>query len=127
MDTSLDFEPTGPGGRTEVVGDFNVEYLQAGGLSYMVRNNLVPFGGITLGATRYSIKGDDAWKFSIMPQVGLKIYLSERLGIRGQARLPITFLDGGFGVGIGTGGASVGVGGTGVVQGDLSAGVMLLL
>ena len=84
----------------------------------------------TLGATRYNFKTNvvcDEWMFSMMLGLGAKIYAGERIGLRLQARLPITFTSGSMGVGCGGGGCGAMVGGTGITQLDFSGGIMLLL
>ena len=107
--------------------DGSVEYLHIGAVKGIRQGNVLPYGLFTLGATRYAADSDDAWKFSIMLGLGAKVYLNERLGIMAQARLPYTFLSGGLGFGIGTGGASVGLVGTGLAQLDVGGGLVLLL
>jgi hypothetical protein len=59
----------------------------------------------------------------VIPGIGVKYYASERIALRGQLDLPISFL--GAGVGFGTGGLSVG--GWGITQIGVSAGLSLLL
>lgn len=126
-DTELQFKPAlGSMAEAQSV-DAAVEYWHIGGLSGVSRGNVMPFGGVTFGATRYSFEGDDAWKFSLMPQLGVKIFPNERIGIRGQARLPLTIVNGGFAVGGGTGGGFVSVGGETLVQFDFSGGIMILI
>jgi len=120
QDSELTFKSAG---STESGGDMAVEYLQIGALKGMVKGNVRPYSGLTLGGTRYSNDIDDAWKFSIILNLGAKIYLNEKIGLMLGGEMPWTFTDA-F-LGIGTGGLSVG--GSGIVQFDLVAGVMIML
>jgi long-subunit fatty acid transport protein len=67
---------------------------------------------------------DDTWKFAFGFGAGAKIYLSERFGLRLQARLLMPVFFEGLGFWFGTGGADVGYSGAiPIVQGDLSGGL----
>ncbi len=59
---------------------------------------------------------------------GVKIYLSEKLGLRLQGRLLMPLYVSGGGFYVGTGGAGVSVGaGVPILQGDLSAGLIIVI
>jgi opacity protein-like surface antigen len=127
-----------PIGVTETVTDVAVEYYHVGVLKGVPMGKVMPFGGGTLGATRYAygavrddsgnpVNVSDDWKFSFIFMGGAKVYLSDRLGLRFQGRLPFTIWSGGLSIGCGFGGCGGGVSGYGVAQIDLSAGLMLLL
>lgn len=130
QDSDLTFKQAGV---TTKIGDVGVEYWQIGGVGGLMNDqNIMPFSMLTLGATRYILSDmdplfspvpnpDDVWKFSIILGLGAKFYLSERVGLLVSGRMPFTFTSG-F-LGIGTGGLSVG--GTGNVQFDVSAGLMI--
>lgn len=127
-DSRLEFKPNQIGQPVEDLGKLAVEYWHVGGYSGVARGNVMPFGGVTLGATRFSNSIEDAWKFSLTPQLGVKVFPHPKIGIRGQVRVPMTIIDGGFGFGFSSGGGSfASVGGTGVFQFDVSGGVMILL
>ncbi|MCK5619955.1 MAG: hypothetical protein KAJ17_11165, partial [Candidatus Krumholzibacteria bacterium] len=64
--------------------------------------------------------------FSMIFGLGAKIYATDRIGLRVQARLPFTFISGGAGIGCGTGGCYTTVGGSGIAQFDVSAALMLM-
>lgn len=129
------------GGITNTLGPTTVEYWQIGAVKGIQQGKVKPFGSITLGATRYGLAGeytdpidgstfrvdDSAWKFSVIFGLGAKIYASERIGVRAQARLPFTFFNTGLGVGCGFGGCGATVGGTGLAQFDLSAGLFVMI
>ena len=112
---------------TDLSEPVRVEYFQIGAVQALRPGKTVPFTSLTLGWTsaKATERGESESNFSMVIGVGAKIYASERVGLRLQARLPVTFTSGGLGFGFGTGGASAGFYGTGVVQTDLSAGAFL--
>ena len=120
QDTKLTFKS---GGVTEDLGDLDVEYWHIGAVKGITKGKVKPFSGVTLGGTRYVYDGGDDWKFSAILGVGAKIYLNEKIGIMVAGNMPFTFTDA-F-LGLGTGGLSVG--GTGIVQFDLGAGLVIAL
>ncbi len=86
----------------------------------MVRFNLKESGG--------DYTAGDAFRFAATIGGGAKILLSDKLGIRLQARLGLPMEMNGLYFGAGTGGVSSGVGfRIPMVQFDLSAGVILRL
>jgi len=125
QDTELEFKS---GGSKQSLGDMAIEYWQIGGVTGVQRDNVMPFTGVTLGGVRVAPdQGDDAWKFGVILSLGAKVYLSERVGIRVQGRLPWIITNFGAGIGIGTGGVSAGLGGSGVLQADVSGGLIVTL
>jgi hypothetical protein len=128
QDSDLTFKPIL--GSTEDVGGAAVEYYQIGGLKGVREGRVLPYGLFTLGATRFVYKDadiDDIWKFSVILGLGAKVYLNERIGLRVQGALPFTFVNGGVGLGFGTGGGYVTVGGTGVLQTSVTAGLVIAI
>lgn len=118
--------------------DVNVGYIQIGGVQEVEIDNdmIVPFGAFTLGTTYFiptsnstdQVKYDDTWKFSVALGGGLKIWLSDRVGIRLQGRLLLPMFWGGAGFTVGTGGSGFTVGaGTSMVQGDFTGGLIIAL
>jgi hypothetical protein len=86
----------------------------------------MPFGAFSLGATQYHFKNssiDDSWRFSMIFGLGVKYYASERMGIRIQANLPLTFFSSNAGVACPP--CSLYYGGTGVFQFDVGGGLFL--
>ena len=82
------------------VFDVSVEYYQAGGVfEFDVENRAVrPFVVLTAGVTRLRPERADLeseWRFSMGGGGGLKVFLSERWGLRFDARAWPTFLSGG--------------------------------
>jgi hypothetical protein len=118
------------GGLKESAGDIAVEYWHIGGMSGVQQGNIMPFGMFTLGGTRIipkfpGARGDE-WKFSIIFGLGAKIYVSDRIGLRVQGRLPWIILNGGAAIGCGGGGCYTSFGGSGIVQADVSGGLFVM-
>jgi hypothetical protein len=111
--------------------DMSVEYFQIGGVYGIQQGDVLPFSSLTLGATRWNpqnIPGvDDVWKFSVILSLGAKVYMNERMGLRLQFRLPMTMIESGAGMFCGPGGCYTAVSATGVLQAEVSAGLMILL
>ena len=114
------------------------------GFNYLVTYNepLVPYGLVNLGVLHTQSDGLSDGIVSIPSQSntwftaglggGLRYYLSDKIGIRLQARLllPMQFGGVGFGCGIGTGGGGCGAGVstyTNIIQGDFTGGIVLKL
>ncbi|MCK5857531.1 MAG: hypothetical protein KAG64_08575 [Bacteroidales bacterium] len=134
MKTEAHFRPYGSylGDYRNWDGDVNIHYVLIGSHSEMpVSEKLTLFGGISLGATILGVQDasvSDVWRFGLGVSGGLKIALSDRIGIRMQGRLlmPMYFAGVGFYAGVGTGGASSGLSmNAGVVafQGDFQGGL----
>lgn len=104
-----------------------VEYWQIGGLTGMQRNNMLPYGMVTLGATRYMAQSEDVWKFSMILGLGAKVYTQGKLGVEIQGSLPFTFVSGGGSISFGSGGVYTSIGGSGLGQIDVSAGLVISL
>ena len=110
------------------------------GFNYLVANSesLVPYGLVNLGllhtqstAQNPAYNNSNNW-FTAGLGGGLRYYLSDRIGIKLQARLllPMQFGGVGFGCGIGTGGGNCGAGVstyTSIIQGDFTGGIVLKL
>ncbi len=111
-------------GIEEKLFDVGVEYWQIGGLAEFKRQGNVRFFGLmTLGATHFDPKGSqyaDDWRFSTVFGVGAKVFFSEKVGLRLQATMPVTWL---WSTGYCDWFYGCGVTGQGVVQGNLSAGL----
>jgi len=104
----------------------DVNYFQIGGIGGMPRGKALPFGAFSLGATQYHFSEsgiDDVWKFSMIFGLGVKYYASERMGIRIQGNLPVTFFSSNAGVACPP--CSFYYGGTGVFQIDIGGGLFL--
>jgi len=112
--------------------DMAIDYFQLGAVKELKKGKVVPFGMGSLGITWFNMTThgvSDHVSFSAALGGGLKLFFSDRIGIRLQGRLllPMYFSGGGLFLGIGSGGPSTGVGvSTGVltVQGDFSGGLI---
>jgi hypothetical protein len=115
-------------GQTANIG---VHYFQLNALYEMGRGKTKPFLGAGAGIVMFSPE-DSKYETDVYAAMnfsgGVKIYLSEKLGLRLQGRLlmPLYVTGGGFYVGTGGTGMSVGAG-IPIVQGDLSAGLMIII
>lgn len=86
---------------TEIGGavpiDLDVQYLQIGGtVSNPDAEHVIPYFGITLGAARFSPdqRGlDDETKLAFTVGAGFKVPITERIGVRFDARAFISLLD----------------------------------
>jgi hypothetical protein len=111
--------------------DVSVGYIQIGGVQELELDNdmIRPFGAFTFGTTYFipqETTYDPTWKFSVTLGGGVKIWFSDRVGIRLQGRLMLPMFWGGAGFTVGTGGAGFTVGaGTSMVQGDFTGGLII--
>jgi len=111
-------------GGTDNLGDIAVEYWHVGVVKAVKKTEkAMPFTSITLGGTRYVGDSSDDWKFSVIFGLGAKVYLNERFGLMVTGQMPFTFTS--TFVGVGTGGVSLG--GSGVLQLDLAAGLIVAI
>jgi hypothetical protein len=129
--TSLDvrlYDQLGPDFQAYPV---NMHWIQAGGMQEFDFYPLVPFAGLTLGGLNFNPRTNelqDTWKFAVTGQVGLKYFLSERIGVRLHARLLMPIQWAGFGVSIGTGGVGTGINaGSYIFMGDIGGGLIFNL
>lgn len=135
QDTKLNFDEYRVGRRP--IYDVSVNVWQVGGLyRFNPTATVRPFLSGTLGFTHYGVgdkldigapdlNGDTF--FSIVLGGGVKIFPSERVGIRLAGHLYNTILSTGSGFWCGTGGCGVGLSGWGVWQGDVQAGLSFAL
>jgi hypothetical protein len=121
------FEDSGMWGVIVPLFDAIVEYWQIGGLREIRRSgNVHVFGSLSLGATHIDPKTrdlSDEWKFSTIFGIGTKVFVSERVALRLQASMPLTFIYTSGGMWCGGGGCYTSIGGEGSVQGNLLAGL----
>jgi len=103
------------------------EYYQVGGIRFIKRGKMRPYGLVTIGATRFApvdSKYDDEWRFAFAFGGGLKYYVKDNIAIRlqGRIKVPVFWVSGGLW--IGTGGPGYGISaGSMMAQVDLSAGI----
>ncbi len=110
----------------------NIDWYQIGALrEFPVNDRISPFVGITLGATNMRVDSEsyiDEWAFSVTGQLGAKIYLNDRIGLRLHLRMLTPMQFGGFGLYFGTGGSGAGASvGSYIIQGDVGGGLIIRL
>ena len=113
---------------------FSSNYITVGGLQELDLGKIRPFGTLGMGFVIWAPKDyyGTKWQFQFSFGAGVKIWLSERIGLRvqGSMMMPLVYNGAGFGCGIGTGGSGCG----GAVytritpfQGEFSGGIILKL
>jgi hypothetical protein len=118
-------------GTTYTITDLNIHHFQGGALYEPPSNKKVkPFGLFSLGATWFQPAENisDEVRFSIALGGGVKVDLSDKVGLRFQGRLIIPMQFGGGSIWVGTGGAGVSVGAyTYFVEADFTGGLFFRL
>jgi opacity protein-like surface antigen len=118
-------------GTTIQLTDVYIHTFQAGALIQPNKQKVSPFGLISLGASLFSpsdSKYSDKWLFSFALGAGIKAELSDKVGIRLQARLIVPMQFAGTSVWFGTGGGGVSVGAySSIAQGDFTGGLYIRL
>ena len=109
----------------------NIDYWQIGGLRTLPLGKIEPYGGLLLGLAviRPTEPGySSTTKFAVGLKGGIKIWLTDRLGIKGELGMQLPMQGGGFSFGCGGGGCGTGVSTyTTIVQGQVGGGVVLRL
>ncbi len=135
MDTQLEFDEFRVGKRP--IYSTSVNVWQFGGqYRFNPTATVRPFFSGTLGFTHYGV-GDkldpeaptltSETLFSMVFGGGVKIFPSQRIGIRLAGHLYSTILSSGGGFWCGTGGCGVGLSGWGYWQGDVQAGLTIAM
>ena len=121
-------------GITEPLFDIGIHYFHVGAIyefRQTSKQKAFPFTSFSLGATWFDPEGStygDEWRFSIALGGGGKFYLSDKIGLRLQARLLLPLNFSSAGMWCGSGGCSVGVGSWATfLQADFTAGVFFRL
>jgi len=109
--------------------DASQEYWMFGILKEVDMDQLVPFGGVLLGWT--TVRPQDsgyqnASKFSVGLEGGVKYFFNDVVGIMAHARLllPVQWVGAGFSIGTGGTGAGLSTGST-IIQGDIGGGLII--
>ncbi len=131
-DSSLSFTAnTGFPGYSDTSFKMASNYIMIGSNKEFLQDKVRLFIGGDIGAAWFDSKDSsvsDLWLFAVDLKGGIKIYLSDRIGIRLQGRflMPMDLSNSGLFVGLG--GAGVTFGGTVFVfQGDFTAGLIIRL
>ncbi len=104
------------------------EYYNLGFEMNMPKGKVVPYGLFNLGVTTYKsdlFGSSTPWAFNIGAGVGAKLFLTDFLGLRFQARALLPFKPQGLSVYAGSGGSGVGVSSKAMILGDFTFGVFL--
>jgi len=107
--------------------DLTVDYYHIGGLLMLEGDRVRPFISGTFGLTRMGPQGADRtaeYYFSLALGGGAKIPLTERLGLRFDARGIFTAANTNSTVFCANGGCAIQIQGGGVLQGELTAGLI---
>jgi hypothetical protein len=126
-DTELRFRQNGIG---DTRLDMSVQYFH-GGILYEVdaSDRVRGFFTATAGMAYFTPEPSnvsDEWKFSVAGGAGVKLFMSDHVGIRLQGRLLFPFLGSGSGFVCGLpGGCFVGINAWTTVSGDVTAGLIL--
>ena len=126
-DTRLNWNSVGGGDEKE---DVAMNYYLLGFNMEKSEGPAIPYGLVNIGVL--NIQGKETnfsenW-FTVGLGGGLKYYLTDKLGIRLQARLFLPMQFGGIGFGCGGGGCGSGVSGYAyTIQGDFTGGIILKL
>ena len=112
--------------------DMGVNYILIGATQEWQSGSdeVVPYGVLGIGTAIFSANGNesiasgDEWFFAAEFGMGVKVYLSDRIGLRFQSRFLMPMMFGGAGLWCGTSGCGTGVYATSaILQGDLSGGL----
>ena len=131
-DSTVDFTADEPG-YTDQTFRGSSNYIMAGiNKDWLESRFRINLGG-ELGAAWFEARTSDvkdAWFFSMALKGGFKFYFTDFLGLRFQGRLllPLDLSDGGFWLGIGTGGSGGGISlgwNVPIVQGDFLLGLII--
>jgi len=128
LELMYDWQGTQVDFRGTKLFDADLHYFQIGGLGYVDRGKVEPFGVATLGLTYINPKDTQVsgtTRFSFTLGGGAKVFPTERIGLRFEGRLLMTVIEGALGVGCGTGGCGGSVWGWGLAQGVVSAGLIV--
>jgi len=121
--TTLDFQPA-VGTKTELF-PVQVAYYQLGGMYEIPSGRVRPFGSLSAGITYFNPKQSGVpgeVRFSMAAGVGVRAFIAERIGVRGQFHLLIPIQWGSVYCGPYGCGSSAG---TAVVQGQVSGGLVV--
>jgi len=125
--TTIYFQPVG--GPTTELFPAHVAYYQLGGLYEVPQGRVRPFGSLSFGITYFNPKESGVSgevRFAMTAGLGVRAFLTDRIGVRGQVHLLLPFQWYGGGIFCGGGGCSVGAtSGTAIVQGQVSGGLVL--
>ncbi len=113
---------------TDFEEDVTFDYYMIGINKQMSEGPAIPYGLLNLGVLNVrgqTINFSENW-FVVGLGGGIKYYLSDKIGIRLQARIILPMQFAGIGIGCGSGGCGGGISGyASTIQGDFTGGVIL--
>ena len=86
------FVPSVPNGRP-LRWRMRIDHWQAGGLQELSPGRVRPFLNGTAGLTRYAGEGDSEIRFALGGGAGVKLFPSDRFGVRLSSQVFATFVD----------------------------------
>jgi len=132
QDTRMELKEYPSGARKELF-DMIIEYWQIGVVREvpMQSKKFTPYGVVGLGAANFNPVGSmwtNEWFFAAHFGGGVKMFFSDAVGIRLQARALFPFSFSGGSLWCGTGGCSIGMGSySSIMQFDFTAGIIIAL
>lgn len=100
----------GSGIYKNISAPMSMTYILLGFNQYVDHGKIRGYGGIGMGAVVISPSGyGSSTKFAIDIHAGVKYVASDNIGLRLQVQLDQPIDGGGFGIGVGTGGAATGI------------------
>jgi hypothetical protein len=134
-----DYYYPGPGGGTEQnFSNVSENYFLLGGVRYFMDEKIKPYGSLSMGMAYYNITNVDSYyqqysqndmvRFAVGFGLGMKVMITDMIGIDMHIRALAPIQWGGVGIGVGTGGASAGVyAGSSFLSGDIGGGLIFRL
>jgi hypothetical protein len=119
-------------GYNKYAFDVSIDYYQIGvNREVFLGGPIVPFGSFSIGLASFiprTYEYSTRVVFAATMGGGIKIFMTDAIGLRigGRFMLPMQFAGGGFYWGSGGGGIGIGTS-TSVIQGELTAGILLAL
>jgi hypothetical protein len=129
MESTGSFSPyAGFPGYDYLETDIATNYIQIGGIKKLLPpgSKAQPFGSFAVGATWFTADSySDVWRFSVTAGLGVKVMLSDKVGImlRGRLMMPMTFGGASFYLGTGGSGAALNAW-VAPFQGDFNGGLI---
>lgn len=117
-------------------GDVNNDWYQLVGTKNILnKGNIVPYAGLGVGAANFNPNSvtsiysySSELKFAFTVQGGVKLFISDHIGLKLHAHMFVPIQWAGFGFSAGTGGSGAGISaGSSFIQGDIGGGIIFRL
>ncbi len=110
----------------ETLTGLDITYAHIGGVLNFGDKRVRPFFGGGLGLTHFNVQNySDQTKFSISLAGGVKLFLTQNIGFRFEARGLGTLVNNTTWIHSGSGGSAIGVAGDVILQGQLNGGLII--